>query len=334
MLQFSPPNWSDAGPNVSALVLFESQIPFARRIAERYLARKGYEHRGFHIDDVETVAYLGLHRAVKNYDPLKGVPFASWINLNVTYALKDFLRQNRSIVRRPKEHKGEIEGDDVSLSAPLDQEDEGAGTLLDGLKSDLPDPEQALSEEEYLAEIVATLRPALDALSERERAILQNRHLSEDPLPLRVLAERWDISLQRVGQIEATALKKLRVSLERIRQIEVEDYDKCREDIIAKAYWKDDAKCYGVRLSSLKADDNRLVDRIRSLPNNQKDTAGNVTRHAVTCRFGFDTSPFSSELHDKIKRTRHDAELNAKKQADYRARALVCGLTWAREGAQ
>jgi RNA polymerase sigma-32 factor len=57
------------------------------------------------------------------------------------------------------------------------------------------------------------LHDALDKLDERSRAILQSRWLAEKKTTLQELAKRYDISAERVRQIEQRAMKALQTEL-------------------------------------------------------------------------------------------------------------------------
>ena len=66
---------------------------------------------------------------------------------------------------------------------------------------------------EIEADRAAKLESALETLDDREREILESRHLTEDPLQLKELGEKMGVSKQRVAQLEQRALKKLRAQL-------------------------------------------------------------------------------------------------------------------------
>jgi RNA polymerase sigma-32 factor len=95
-----------------------------------------------------------------------------------------------------------------SLDAPLVA---GNPTSLgDLLPSETPDAETALGERQELALRRGALARNWPSLTEREQAILTERALRERPLKLEELAKRFGISRERVRQIEAEAIRKLR----------------------------------------------------------------------------------------------------------------------------
>ncbi len=97
---------------------------------------------------------------------------------------------------------------DWTLNAPVSDED--GGEFQDLLVSDAPDPEAVLGESEELAWRKELLGEALDSLSAREQRILKTRKLSEEPRTLEDLSQEYGISRERVRQIEARAIERLR----------------------------------------------------------------------------------------------------------------------------
>ncbi|RAU21137.1 RNA polymerase factor sigma-32 [Paramagnetospirillum kuznetsovii] len=95
-----------------------------------------------------------------------------------------------------------------SLDAPLVA---GNPTSLgDLLPSESPDAETALGERQEMALRRDALARSWPSLTEREQQILTERALRERPLKLEELAKRFGISRERVRQIEAEAMRKLR----------------------------------------------------------------------------------------------------------------------------
>ena len=73
---------------------------------------------------------------------------------------------------------------------------------------------------ERLAEILANLS---GRLNEKEQVILNTRLLSDEPKTLQTIADEFSISRERVRQIEANLLKKLRKQLEK-EMPDIQDY--------------------------------------------------------------------------------------------------------------
>lgn len=98
-------------------------------------------------------------------------------------------------------------GRDQSLNVTISDEDETE--WLDWLEDDCPDQEENLVESDQMNKRVALMQECLKYLDKRERHILVNRRLKEDPPTLDTLSKRHGISRERVRQIEVKAFEKL-----------------------------------------------------------------------------------------------------------------------------
>jgi RNA polymerase sigma-32 factor len=103
---------------------------------------------------------------------------------------------------------GRLSGSDLSLNAPVGIE--GDGEAQDWLVDERPTPEDSLAETEELLHRRDLLQEGLSRLPERERHILVERRLTEDPASLNELGRRYDISAERVRQIELAAYGRLK----------------------------------------------------------------------------------------------------------------------------
>ena len=105
-----------------------------------------------------------------------------------------------------------LEGFDVSLDAPLNEEAGGA-TRLDMLPSSGQETEEVLADEELAAVLREHVQRLTRHLSEKELDILNNRLLSDDPVTLREIGAKYNITRERVRQIETRLLQKLKTHL-------------------------------------------------------------------------------------------------------------------------
>jgi RNA polymerase sigma-32 factor len=96
---------------------------------------------------------------------------------------------------------------DHSLNAPL--RNDGEGEWQDWLVDEVEDQETSLSERQELGLRRDLLRRAMSHLTPRERDILTERRLREVPTTLEDLSQRYNISRERVRQIEVRAFEKL-----------------------------------------------------------------------------------------------------------------------------
>ena len=104
-----------------------------------------------------------------------------------------------------------MSGGDRSLNAPVGDED--SSQLQDFLVDDGPPPEELVMERSDAQRRSLWLGEAIDTLNEREQLIIRERRLSEDSITLEALGSRLGISKERVRQIEAAAMKKLKTVL-------------------------------------------------------------------------------------------------------------------------
>jgi RNA polymerase sigma-32 factor len=100
---------------------------------------------------------------------------------------------------------------DFSLNTPMPK-DEGM-EYLDTLSSDAPSPEAIVADAEERVLHNEMLKNALHELPEREQEIIKARFLSDDPITLEKLGERFGVSRERVRQLESRAFKKLQESV-------------------------------------------------------------------------------------------------------------------------
>ncbi len=99
-------------------------------------------------------------------------------------------------------------GGDASLNAPM-RADEGTSEWQDWLVDDTPDQETTLGNSEEYNERMTLLNNAMGDLNDREKAIFQARRLQENPATLEELAQEYNVSRERIRQIEVRAFEKV-----------------------------------------------------------------------------------------------------------------------------
>ena len=98
---------------------------------------------------------------------------------------------------------------DASLNAPIRATEGESGEWQDWLVDDSENAEQMLVEQDELDNRRGMLASALAVLNDRERRIFEARRLSDEPLTLEDLSSEFDISRERVRQIEVRAFEKV-----------------------------------------------------------------------------------------------------------------------------
>ncbi|MBL4690959.1 MAG: RNA polymerase sigma factor RpoH [Rhodospirillales bacterium] len=102
---------------------------------------------------------------------------------------------------------------DLSLNAPLSTDDEGM-EFQDTLVAEGPSPERLVADAEELSHHGAILRRAMQALPERDRDILAERRLNDEPKTLDTLGQKYGISRERVRQLEVRAFEKVQEAVQ------------------------------------------------------------------------------------------------------------------------
>ncbi|MEO0393149.1 MAG: RNA polymerase sigma factor RpoH [Pseudomonadota bacterium] len=105
-----------------------------------------------------------------------------------------------------------LSGPDNSLNAPLkaDSEGEWQDWLVDDRQVS---QETMVADEQELSQRRAMLQVAMQSLNQREQHILTERRLRDNPLTLEELSQQYDISRERVRQIEVRAFEKLQKAM-------------------------------------------------------------------------------------------------------------------------
>ena len=107
-------------------------------------------------------------------------------------------------------------GGDTSLNAPLKGDEGGEGQWQDFLVATDPLQDEILAEDEESRVRHNLLMDALEGLNEREKNILVERRLADEPKTLEELSQVYGVSRERIRQIEVRAFEKLQAGLLRL----------------------------------------------------------------------------------------------------------------------
>jgi len=109
-----------------------------------------------------------------------------------------------------------LSGADPSLNAKISTDDGSQTEWQDWIEADAPNQEEEYVEKEEDTIRKELISEALNILNERELDIVQTRRLSEETATLEELSEKYDISRERVRQIEVRALEKIKEEIQKL----------------------------------------------------------------------------------------------------------------------
>lgn len=135
----------------------------------------------------------------------------SWLSANEAQAIADDLNVD---VREVQRMEGRLTSRDMGYDQPVEADDDDAWQAPQYyLEDNSADPSMILESSDWKDNSEAQLHHALSELDERSRDILAQRWLAEKKATLHELAAQYDISAERIRQLEQAAMKKLRGSI-------------------------------------------------------------------------------------------------------------------------
>ena len=103
-------------------------------------------------------------------------------------------------------------GGDASLNAPIGGM-EGEAEWQDWIADDTPGQAERMAESDEFGARMSLLERAMESLNERERHIITERRLKEEPTTLEDLSAHYNVSRERIRQIEVRAFEKLQKAM-------------------------------------------------------------------------------------------------------------------------
>ena len=231
----------------AARQLILSQLRFVVHIARTY---SGY---GLPLADIIQEGNVGLMKAVKKFDPDKGVRLVTYAVHWIRAEIHEFVFDNWKIVkvattkaqrklffklRNSKKKIGWLTNDEKSLIANdlgvktrdvetmeqrlaskdvlFDRPEDGSDSYVSPagfLPAPNSDPSRLVEKENWLESNIELLSEAMDNLDNRSKEVLKLRWLTEEKVTLKELAKKFNVSLERVRQIEEQAILDLREQL-------------------------------------------------------------------------------------------------------------------------
>jgi len=204
---------------------------------------------------------IGLMQAVQKFDPYKGVKFSYYASFWIKAYILKFIMDNWRLVKigttqaqrklffrlkkekqqlasegfdpKPKllserlgvseqevtEMDQRLDGWEVSLDAPIKEGSDNE--RIEFVPTQTPSAETQVGKKQMEAIIHEKLASLRKDLSDREIYILENRLFSDSPSTLQEIGERYDITRERVRQIENAMIKKIKAHFQR----EIPDFE-------------------------------------------------------------------------------------------------------------
>jgi RNA polymerase sigma-32 factor len=233
--------WTEHQDSEAASSLVTSHLRLVAKIA------MGYRGYGLPLSELISEGNVGMMQAVKRFDPDRGFRLATYAMWWIRAAIQEYITTaaQKKLFFNLRKLKGQLQaiddGDlspeivttiatklevpeadvvnmnrrlaspDHSLNAPLRADSEGE--WQDWLVDTDDTQEQKLGDREELGLRRDLLKNAMKSLNERERYILTERRLREEPVTLEDLSRKYNISRERVRQIEVRAFEKLQKSI-------------------------------------------------------------------------------------------------------------------------
>ena len=249
--------WRDHGDKAALHRLVTAYMRLAISMAAKY------RRYGASMNDLTQEAAIGLMKAAEKFDPERGFRFSTYAVWWIKAQLQDYVMRNWSLVRtgsttaqkslffnlRRVEAKlrreadarretldsnglraavaaelgvsvaevammeGRLAGSDASLNATQASDEDGR-EWIDVLEDEGAQAAEIVEDRHDAAALSVQLNRALSTLNDRERLIVRARQLAEEPRTLESLGAELKLSKERVRQLEAAAYGKLRRSLE------------------------------------------------------------------------------------------------------------------------
>jgi RNA polymerase sigma-32 factor len=135
----------------------------------------------------------------------------AWLSADEARAVADELGVD---VREVHRMEGRLSSRDLAYDAPPDADEDDAWQAPQYyLEDHSADPALAVESNDWQQSSEERLHDALAGLDERSRDILSQRWLADEKATLHDLAARYNVSAERIRQLEQTAMKKLRAAM-------------------------------------------------------------------------------------------------------------------------
>jgi RNA polymerase sigma-32 factor len=134
-----------------------------------------------------------------------------WMNAEEVRAIAAELKVPEATVL---EMEARLNGHDIAFDAPADSDDDVRPSPVAYLVDHAASPDEALARSDNSDHQLAVLGRGMQQLDARSRDIIKRRWLDDDKVTLQELADEYGVSAERIRQVEANAMKKIRALFE------------------------------------------------------------------------------------------------------------------------
>jgi RNA polymerase sigma-32 factor len=240
--------WCRHGDTSARDLLVRAQLRIVVTIARRYR-----RHDSATMDELIAEGNFGLLQALTKFDPDRGTRFVTYAVYWIRAYVSEYLVRSRSLVttgvrskahskiRRARKEIGDVRDADEQIAqrlalsperlralserlevrdVPWDavMADAPRGRCLEANESYSPNVEERLMSDESRKQMSDAVSYVVSKLDERERFVVKQRLMAhrDEELSLAEIARRFGVSRERVRQIEARAVRKIRAALARL----------------------------------------------------------------------------------------------------------------------
>ncbi|PIS10051.1 MAG: RNA polymerase subunit sigma [Bdellovibrio sp. CG10_big_fil_rev_8_21_14_0_10_47_8] len=232
-----------------AQALVTANLRFVVKVAAEY------SRFGARMIDLIQEGNMGLMHAVRDFNPYKGVRLITYAVWWIRGYIQEYLMKQYSLVKigttqnqkklfyQLQRQRQELDalgqtpdiqllstrlgipadevqmmtqrmsGRDISLDRPMS--DDSSASLMDLQRGEVSMPDEALAQHEELSQLTEAINELKPHLSAREKIILEERILNDEPLTLQEIGEKYGITREAVRQMEARLMKKIKDQFER-----------------------------------------------------------------------------------------------------------------------
>jgi RNA polymerase sigma-32 factor len=184
----------DAGQQI-----IQANLRFVVKVSRKYFY---YGHNWL---DIIQEGNLGLIKALKRFDPERGVPFINYAVWWIKAFIRAFIDKSRKVHTGSLSHAIKL----LSLDEHLGNDDPDKERWIDFL-TDGNDPEKLFYGKQTSSNISSLLDHCFTSLSQREVSVLKQRYFSDPPVKLKEIGAQLGVSRERVRQIQVRSMEKLK----------------------------------------------------------------------------------------------------------------------------